>query len=55
MQSALGFIARTQGQAPDVDGMVHLEEGDIGTIVSVSITGAYCYELEAGILGVAGK
>lgn len=55
VQSALGFIARTQGQAPDVDGMVHLEEGDIGTIVSVSITGAYCYELEAGILGVAGK
>lgn len=49
---AQGLIARTQGQAPDVDGVVHLEEGDVGSIVSVSITGAYCYELEAEILEV---
>ncbi len=52
VQGARDLIARTQGQAPDVDGVVHLEEGDVGSIVSVSITGAYCYELEAEILEV---
>jgi ribosomal protein S12 methylthiotransferase len=46
-----GLIGRTQSQAPDVDGVVHLDKGIAGSIVSARITGAYCYELDAETLG----
>lgn len=48
------LLGRTQGQAPDVDGQVHipLEEGDefaIGDIVPVEIVNSFFYELEGEI------
>jgi len=47
-------VGRWMGQAPEVDGQVHiaLEEGDeieIGSIVRVEITDSFCYDLE-GVL-----
>lgn len=49
------LIGRTQGQAPDVDGQVHipLKEGDefaIGDIVPVEIVNSFFYELEGEII-----
>lgn len=48
-------LGRTQGQAPDVDGQVHIsmEEGvelAIGDIVPVMLTGSFFYELEGEII-----
>lgn len=40
------LVGRTQGQAPEVDGVVHLDTGTIGEIIPVRIVDAYCYELE---------
>lgn len=46
----LEALARWQGQAPDVDGMVHIPLPDdaqleIGDFVDVSLTDSFCYEL----------
>jgi ribosomal protein S12 methylthiotransferase len=43
------LLGRTQGQAPEVDGMVHLYEGCVGQRLSVRITESYCYELEGEV------
>jgi ribosomal protein S12 methylthiotransferase len=40
------LLGRTKGQAPEVDGMVHLTEGVPGQIVSVRMVDAICYELD---------
>jgi ribosomal protein S12 methylthiotransferase len=46
----LRFLGRSKGQAPDVDGMVHLATGVPGTLQSVRIVGAYCYELDGEVV-----
>ena len=33
-------------QAPEVDGVVYIEDAEIGSIVSVSITDTLLYEME---------
>lgn len=48
-------LGRTQGQAPDVDGQVHipLQEGDavsLGDVVPVKIVNSFFYELEGEIV-----
>lgn len=40
------LFGRAQCQAPDVDGVVFLERGDIGDIVSVTIDDTLMYEME---------
>jgi ribosomal protein S12 methylthiotransferase len=44
------FLGRTKRQAPEVDGMVHLQNVKIGDIVDVKITETYCYELEGEVV-----
>lgn len=38
---------RTQGQAPDVDGVVYVFEGQVGDIVTVTVQDSFLYDLEA--------
>ncbi|MDR3037240.1 MAG: 30S ribosomal protein S12 methylthiotransferase RimO [Coriobacteriales bacterium] len=42
-------LGRTQRQAPEVDGMVHLEQGNSGELVFATMTEAYCYELDGKV------
>jgi ribosomal protein S12 methylthiotransferase len=42
-------LGRTQRQAPEVDGMVHLERGSSGELVFTTMTDAYCYELDGRV------
>lgn len=51
-QISVSLLGRTQYQAPEVDGMIHLDRGRIGDIVSATMTEAYCYELDAQVAGV---
>jgi ribosomal protein S12 methylthiotransferase len=44
-----GLLGRTQRQAPEVDGMVHLDRGDIGEVVSATMFDACCYELDGRV------
>lgn len=44
-----GLLGRTQRQAPEVDGMVHLDGGDIGEVVSATMSEACCYELDGRV------
>jgi ribosomal protein S12 methylthiotransferase len=44
-------LGRTKRQAPEVDGMIHLESGCIGEIVSATMIETYCYELDAQATG----
>ncbi|MDR1422239.1 MAG: 30S ribosomal protein S12 methylthiotransferase RimO [Coriobacteriales bacterium] len=41
------MLGRTKGQAPEVDGMVHLAVGSVGELVSVRISESCCYDLFA--------
>lgn len=41
------LYGRAQCQAPDVDGVVYLEEASIGSVVDVEITDTLMYEMEA--------
>jgi ribosomal protein S12 methylthiotransferase len=43
-------LGRTKGQAPEVDGMVHLKAGSIGDLVSARIVEAYCYDLDGEVV-----
>ncbi len=45
---------RTMGQAPDVDGIVYINDGspEIGSIVDVEITAAHEYDLVGGYVAV---
>jgi ribosomal protein S12 methylthiotransferase len=47
---AQGLLGRTKGQAPEVDGMVHLKVGSVGDLVSVRIVEAYCYDLDGEVV-----
>lgn len=40
------LIGRAQCQAPDVDGVVYLDHGQVGEIVQVDITDTFLYEME---------
>ncbi|MCL1879311.1 MAG: 30S ribosomal protein S12 methylthiotransferase RimO [Actinomycetia bacterium] len=46
---------RTQGQAPEVDGIVHLAAGRIGDRLLVRITDSFCYEWEGEATSRLGK
>jgi ribosomal protein S12 methylthiotransferase len=39
-----GLLGRTKRQAPEVDGMVHLDRGSIGEVISATMVEAYCYD-----------
>lgn len=41
------LYGRAQCQAPDVDGVVYLDKGEIGSVVRVEITDTLLYEMEA--------
>lgn len=41
------LYGRAMCQAPDVDGVVYLEEGEVGSLVSVEIADTLLYEMEA--------
>jgi hypothetical protein len=45
------LLGRTKRQAPEVDGMVHLDRGTIGELLSVRMVEAYCYELDGRATG----
>jgi ribosomal protein S12 methylthiotransferase len=45
------LLGRTQHQAPEVDGMVHLDRGNIGKLLSATMVEAYCYELDGRVTG----
>lgn len=55
-QTGGGFelIGHTWFQAPDSDGVVHIEEGDasVGDIVSVELVDSFCYEMIGRIVEV---
>jgi ribosomal protein S12 methylthiotransferase len=44
-------LGRTKYQAPEVDGMVHLDCGAIGEVVSATMVETYCYELDGKVAG----
>ena len=44
------LIGRTKRQAPEVDGMVHLDGGSTGQLVSATMVDAYCYELDGKVV-----
>lgn len=53
--AGLEAVGRTQGQAPDVDGQVHVvldptDSVTVGDIVPVKLTGSFFYELEGEII-----
>lgn len=43
------LFGRTKGQAPEVDGCVYLDAGDVGEIVSAEISGTMFYEMEGEV------
>lgn len=43
------FLGRWMGQAPEIDGAVHLATGEIGSVVRAVFTDAFCYELEGEV------
>lgn len=43
-------VGRWRGQAPDVDGLVMLDRGQPGEIVTARITDSICYDLEGEVL-----
>jgi len=43
-------VGRWRGQAPDIDGVVWLDRGTPGTLVSVRIEDSICYDLEGKVL-----
>ncbi|MDR2197374.1 MAG: 30S ribosomal protein S12 methylthiotransferase RimO [Coriobacteriales bacterium] len=43
------LLGRTRGQAPEVDGMVHLDEGRVGQRRFARIVEACCYELDGRV------
>jgi ribosomal protein S12 methylthiotransferase len=45
------LLGRTRRQAPEVDGMVHLDKGSIGELVSATMVESYCYELDGRVAG----
>ena len=45
-----GLLGRTKRQAPEVDGMIHLDKGSAGELVSATMVQAYCYELDGLVL-----
>jgi ribosomal protein S12 methylthiotransferase len=49
------LLGRTMRQAPEVDGMVHVElgQGHIGEVFSVTMIDSYCYELDGRIEGAS--
>jgi ribosomal protein S12 methylthiotransferase len=50
-ESAYPLLGRTHYQAPEVDGMVHLDRGNIGELLSATMVEAYCYELDGRVTG----
>jgi ribosomal protein S12 methylthiotransferase len=50
-ESAYPLLGRTKYQAPEVDGMVHLDRGNIGELLSATMVEAYCYELDGRVTG----
>ena len=44
------LLGRTKRQAPEVDGMVHLDKGRTGQLVSATMVDAYCYELDGKVV-----
>ena len=44
------LYGRAMCQAPEVDGVVYLEEGEIGDIVRVRITDTLVYEMEGDVI-----
>jgi ribosomal protein S12 methylthiotransferase len=50
-EGAYPLLGRTQRQAPEVDGMVHLDRGNIGELLSATMVEAYCYELDGRVTG----
>ena len=44
------LLGRTKRQAPEVDGMIHLDKGSIGELLSATIVQAYCYEMDGKAL-----
>jgi ribosomal protein S12 methylthiotransferase len=47
------LLGRTMRQAPEVDGMVHLDQGHIGEVLSVTMVESYCYELDGKVKGAS--
>ena len=41
------FFGRTMTQAPDVDGVTFVNEGEIGEFINVEIEDTLMYEMEA--------
>jgi tRNA A37 methylthiotransferase MiaB len=54
-EDVIGYplLGRTQRQAPEVDGMIHLNRGSIGEVVSVRIVEAYCYDQDGKVIGAS--
>jgi ribosomal protein S12 methylthiotransferase len=52
-ETELLIRARTEGQAPDIDGSVLINDGyvEAGTFATVEVTEAHSYDLVAGIVG----
>lgn len=43
-------IGRWEGQAPEIDGSVHLDSGDVGSFVDVRLTDTFAYEFEGEVV-----
>ncbi|MCL1846813.1 MAG: MiaB/RimO family radical SAM methylthiotransferase, partial [Coriobacteriia bacterium] len=46
------LIGRTKRQAPDVDGVIHVDRGRLGQRVSATIVHAYCYEHDGKVTAI---
>ena len=46
------LVGRYMGQAPEVDGVVHLPDGsaEIGQIVKVRLTESFCYDYDGEVI-----
>ncbi|MDR1713959.1 MAG: 30S ribosomal protein S12 methylthiotransferase RimO [Coriobacteriales bacterium] len=44
------LLGRTQRQAPEVDGLVHLDRGEPAEVISARIMAACCYDLDGKVL-----
>ena len=44
------LLGRTKRQAPEVDGMIHLDRGGAKEVLSARMVEAYCYELDGKVL-----
>jgi hypothetical protein len=47
-------LGRTKRQAPEVDGMTHLDCGDKGELIFATMAQAYCYEMDGAVIGSVG-